>query len=237
MKRLIVSAIISICATAAMADVDTTEEIEEEETSFERGDARIMVGGFARGGMRMKSNWIGHKKEFFNAYGADMDFQFKTLETEDFNLWADLGFSWAPDRTVFNKKKSFADGPFYYGTHEKASFQYGQLRFMLVPEWQVTEKFAVGARLGAGLNWTRIRVYRGGFEPNGSWGERHSFSKFGAEAIAGLQATYMFTENLGVYANIDARMGEKMQYKKYGRSLASVDMSGWYAGAGMVVTF
>ena len=47
----------------------------------------------------------------------------------------------------------------------------------------------------------------------------------------------MFTDNFGLYANVDARMGEKVKFKKEGQRVAKLDMSGWYAGVGAIVMF
>ena len=68
-----------------------------------------------------------------------------------------------------------------------------------------------------------------------SWSE--SQTEFAAQGIVGLQATYLFFENFGLYANVDWRLGDKTEFDFGDDRHASVDMSGWYWGVGAVVTF
>ena len=183
----------------------------------------MTLGGFARGGMGFRPE--GFKKDHVEAYGADTDFQFNLLQENDFNLWAGLGFSWAPNRNAYNKREDVDVGGATAYNIDRVQMQYGQLRLLLVPEWQATESLSLGVRLGVGLDWIRMRDRREGgliipgfgtFSDSGT----EKFSRFGAEGIAGLQATYMFTDNFGLYANVDARMGEKVKFKKEGRRVA-----------------
>lgn len=240
MKKTMIAAILGACASFVFADTMAPEGVnrEDEECSNEGRVWRMTLGGFARGGMNLHPN--GFKKERVEAYGADADFQFNLLQCSDLNLWADLGFSWAPNRRVYKKNgKEDIGAGFSYCWAERVQMQYGQLRLMLVPEWQATESLAFGVRLGVGLDWIRMREhYSDAIVPAiGAWSQSDKSSRFTAEGIAGLQATYMFTSNLGFYANIDARMGEKMRFKKRGTHVAKLDMSGWCAGAGLIVQF
>jgi hypothetical protein len=63
------------------------------------------------------------------------------------------------------------------------------------------------------------------------------YSEFVAQAILGLQTTYLFTDNLGLYASIDYRIGDEAKFKKHGKKAGTLDMDGWYAGIGIIVQF
>ena len=71
----------------------------------------------------------------------------------------------------------------------------------------------------------------------GSSGFSDSQTEFAAQAILGLQATYMFTDWVGLYANFDWRLGGETDFKMANNQELSVDMSGWYWGVGAVVSF
>ena len=78
-----------------------------------------------------------------------------------------------------------------------------------------------------------------GMEPtvdrDGDSGSTHgsdSQTEFAAQAIMGLQATYMFTDHIGAYANVDYRCGGDVDFR-----FASLDLDGWYAGVGVTVAF
>lgn len=62
-------------------------------------------------------------------------------------------------------------------------------------------------------------------------------TRFAAQAILGLQATYLFTDNLGVYATCDWRIGGDTTFKTDYGERYSADLSGWCAGAGVLVQF
>ncbi len=135
---------------------------------------------------------------------------------------------------------------------------YGELRLLLVPEWKATDALSFGLRLGAALDWLNAK-YTG--RQDWAWGQRtaidippyvhdvideadagsdgatESETRFAAQGIVGVQATYLFTESLGLYANFDWRLGGATRFDVgEGRDL-SVDMSGWCWAAGAVVSF
>ena len=128
---------------------------------------------------------------------------------------------------------------------------YGELRLLLVPEWQITKRWAVGARAGVAFDWVRATIKTstwslmnlhipGGEElviPAGPFEESDHMTDFAAQAIMGVQTTYMFCDNLGLYANIDYRCGGNADFEKNGEKYGESDMDGWFAGAGVVVQF
>lgn len=149
---------------------------------------------------------------------------------------------------------------FNYTSEErgKAEVGYGEFRMMLVPEWNVWDRLFLGARLGVAFDWINARysgrsawVWNSAFSYNipgmppatstdsdsgrSSYSETHT--QFAAQAILGLQATYMFTDNLGLYANFDWRMGDDAEFGAGNGRELKVDMDGWYWGAGVVFAF
>lgn len=135
---------------------------------------------------------------------------------------------------------------------------YGEFRLLLVPEWKATDALSLGVRLGAALDWLNAKCtgrkdwawrQRTAIDippyvhdvldeaGTGSDGESASGTKFAAQGIVGVQATYLFTESLGLYANVDWRLGGKTDFDFGDDACASVDMSGWCWAVGAVVSF
>lgn len=135
---------------------------------------------------------------------------------------------------------------------------YGEFRMMFVPEWKVTDSLAVGARVGVAFGWINVKasgcnewnwnsriatyippyvddVTTDGDSGRTDWSD--SQTEFAAQAILGLQATYMFTDWVGLYANFDWRLGGETDFQMADNQEVSVDMSGWYWGVGAVVSF
>jgi len=135
---------------------------------------------------------------------------------------------------------------------------YGEFRLMAVPEWKVTEDFSLGARLGVAFDWldarmkgrsswawnsriaTYIPPYVDDVTTDGDAGSESWFdseTEFAAQAILGLQATYMFTDWAGLYANFDWRLGGETDFDCGPNDKATIDMDGWYWGVGAVFSF
>lgn len=226
MKKLMV-ATAAICSMCAFADAEMGSEAYSPAW-------KLTVGGFARGSMHMTPAEM--KEGRFELYGADADLMINAHETEDFNLWAGVGFGWAPNQEVYNKTET---GAFGASLHQKNDLQYGELRLMLVPEWKATESLSFGLRLGAALDWTRARdKWDISFPGLGVIGEgSDTLNKFMAQGIVGVQTTYMFTDHLGLYANLDWRGGGRHMLKRYGENYGKLSLDGWYAGAGAVLQF
>ena len=149
---------------------------------------------------------------------------------------------------------------FDYRSAESRSVElsYGEFRLMSVPEWKVTENFSLGARIGVAFDWMRAEC-----RSNNAWGWNSEFiidipgipatvdrdsdrggasysdsaTKFAAQAILGLQATYFFTDNLGIYAACDWRLGGETTFATSCGDNFAVSMNGWCASAGVVVGY
>ena len=257
----------ALCACAAMAEEAATELVEETD-SLPRW--RLTVGGFGRGDVRTKLKGATADRE--QLWGADIDVQYNVWGNDYFNVWVGIGGSFCPSSDAFGRagvgsrsehdvsEDGFVTYDFNYSSRERRTVDlgYGELRLMAVPEWKVTERFSIGARVGVAFDWIRAECKH---DSNWAWNSRfvvdipgipvdidedsdrgggsHSDSstEFAAQAIVGVQATYMFLDWMGIYANCDWRIGGDTTFKtSYGDQFA-VDMSGWYAGAGMVVQF
>lgn len=233
MKKLMIAMMVVFSAAICRANV--APDAEEEDTA---GTCwRLTLGGFARGGM--KAEIEGLKPKHVEGYGADLDALIKVYDKGDINVWTGVGFSWMPNQTIMTVRTPLAPGQ----DKEQMQIQYGELRLLLVPEWQATERLALGVRLGAALDWiggkTKWETSVPAIPPIPTYYDTgsESYSNFAVQGIAGLQATYMFTDCLGVYANVDTRMGKDVSFKKGGERIARLDMSGWYVGAGLVLAF
>ena len=149
---------------------------------------------------------------------------------------------------------------FDYGEVNRGSLDlgYGEFRLLLVPEWKATDALSLGVRLGVAFDWINAKGkgrqdwawrqrtvvdvppyvhYDDELSGSGSAGMTESETRFAAQGIVGLQATYLFFENFGLYANVDWRLGDKTDFDFGDDVRASVDMSGWYWGVGAVVSF
>ena len=221
-------------AVAALALGAFAQDPEQEVNSQ---SWRLTVGGFGRGSMTLRP--VGMPRKHFEMYGVDADVQFKAYETEKFNFWTGVGFGWAPNQRVYNVTEvTSIGGGFYAVDKEKNDLQYGELRLMAVPEWKVTDDFMLGLRLGVAFDWTRCKNHWSGGVPGIAMAEgSDTYSDFVAQGIVGLQGTYMFMENVGLYAAIDWRGGSDPTLKKNGNTYGKLSMDGWYASAGVVVGF
>ena len=255
-------------ACAAMAQESTTPELE----GASGGDAnwRIAVGGFCRGNVktRLKGGSAGHKQ----FWGADMDLQYSVWANQDFNICVGLGGTFCPSQDAYSGNGGSRRGEhqvsddgyvtydFNYASSERWSVElgYGEFRMMAVPEWNVTERFALGARIGVAFDWIRAKCERSSVwrwdsrfdtdipgipavvdvdSDGGGSGYSEEKTKFAAQAILGLQATYLLTDYLGIYAACDWRLGGDTTFNTGYGDVFAVDMSGWYASAGLVVQF
>ncbi len=273
MKKLM----IAVVAAAAMIGIafgapeteKGTETLEQESGNW--NNWRLTIGGFGRGNMRAKIPGMGSER--VTAYGVDLDLQYNVWQNRNFNLWAGIGGTFCPRQKMsdsFGKTTSqsehqdypgsYATYDFYYTETSRADVElgYGEFRMMMVPEWKVTDSFALGARVGVAFDWINTKCsYRNNWAWNSVFdinipgmihdvdydGDRGGSSasdtrtEFAAQAILGLQATYMFTDWVGLYANFDWRLGGETDFDMGNAGKVTVDMSGWYWGAGVVVSF
>lgn len=250
MKKLMVAAL-----TMSVMVAFGGEFADFGSSSYEAVDGafRVKLGGFGRGGVKTTMDGLGSDRG--EAYGADIDFQYNALSTDSFNLWAGIGGAFTPNQSV--AKNSYyeydSDGTStqeMYGD-QTLNLGYGELRFMLEPEYKITERWAIGLRTGVALDWLRMKgkatiggrttIDNPGFPPMvipfGPESESAECSRFAAQGIIGFQTSYMICDNVGLYGAIDYRGGNDVTFKKGGEKLGTVDMSGWYWGAGLVYQF
>ena len=261
---------------AALATFGTTAFAAESQLETKKEDGqwnnwRITVGGFGRG--NMKTTLAGMGDDRVTAYGVDLDVQYNVWQNENFNIWGGVGVTYCPRQNVSGAFRTHSsesthdvsdDGSttvdFDYASDSRADVElgYGEFRMMLVPEWKVTDAFALGFRAGVAFDWINAKVSG---RQNWNWSQHtvidvppyvhevidlgdagssdfsDSQTEFAAQAILGLQATYMFTDWVGLYANFDWRLGGETDFSMADNREVSVDMSGWYWAVGVVVSF
>jgi hypothetical protein len=245
MKKLMIAAF-----AAGLIGLVEANELQEENGSQ---NWRITAGGFARGSMKAK---IGNMSDRAELYGADLDLFHRVFEKGNFSFWAGIGGAFTPYQDVGEISFKAVDANDPYTTIElggKGDLEvgYGEFRMLLVPEYNVTENWTIGARIGVAFDWLRARgslstwsrttINTPGIPstsiPVGPSNDNEKFSDFVAQGVVGLQTTYLFTDNLGFYSAIDYRVGGEAEFKKNGEKYGSFDMNGWYASAGLVLQF
>lgn len=181
---------------------------------------RVGVGGFGRGNIRTEAGTFGRNRRA-DLYGAGLDFQHNLLKSGPYDLWLGIGGAYSP-------RQSGAFAAKY------ADLGYGEFRLMTVPQRHLTDDLALGLRFGATFNWLNVKA-NAASDPVFD-GLSNSDTQFAAQAILGVQATYMLTDRFGLYGNVDWRLGDETEFRtRAGES--SVDMSGWLWGVGAVLTF
>ncbi len=161
-------------------------------------------------------------------------------------------------RDVSTDGSTVIDFDYRESSRSSLDLGYGEFRLLLVPEWRATDALSLGVRLGAAFDWLNAKCAGRqdwawhqrttvdippyvhdvtDVADAGSDGAAASETKFAAQGIVGVQATYLFTESLGLYANVDWRLGGKTDFDFGDGARASVDMSGWYWAVGAVVSF
>lgn len=244
MKKLMIAAF-----AAGLVGLVEANELQEENDSQ---NWRIAAGGFARGSMKAK---IGNLSDRVELYGADLDLYYRAVEADGFSLWAGIGGTFTPyqdaDKVSFYEKMGDEFTSIELGGNGSFDVGYGEFRMMLVPEYEVAEGWTVGARLGVAFDWLRARGNMSTWSkttiaipgiptttiPVGPSNDSRNYSDFAVQAILGLQTTYLFTDNIGMYASIDYRIGNEATFKKHGEKVGELDMDGWYASVGIVVQF
>jgi hypothetical protein len=185
-----------------------------------------------------------------------MDLYYRAVEADGFSLWAGIGGTFTPYQdagkvSFYEKDTSDPYTTIELGGKGDLDVGYGEFRMMLIPEYEITSGWTVGARIGVAFDWLRGR---GSFStwsettivipgipatkiPVGPSNDSGDYSDFTAQAILGLQTTYFFTDNFGVYTSIDYRVGDEVEFKEHGEKVGELNMDGWYAGVGVVVQF
>ena len=246
MKKLMIAAF-----AAGLAGLVQANELQEENDSQ---NWRITAGGFARGSMKAK---IGNLSDRVELYGADMDLYYRAVDADGFSLWAGIGGTFTPyqdaGKVSFYEKMGDNGVSIEAGGNGEVDVGYGEFRMMMVPEYEITSNWSLGGRIGVAFDWLRARgklstwsktsIPQPGdpsvFIPVNEFASEESdnYSDFNAQAILGLQTTYLFTDNFGFYASIDYRIGDEAEFEENGEKAGKLDMDGWYAGVGVVIQF
>lgn len=265
MKKLSIAVVTALCASAALAE--GTELVEETDSAKVW---RLTVGGFGRGDVRTKLK--GASADHEQLWGADMDLQYNAWQNDNMKLWLGVGGTFSPMQDACSSRggssrkqhdvsdEGYVVYDFNYSSRDSRSVDlgYGEFRLMVVPEWNVSERFSLGARVGVAFDWMRAKCKR---RSSWAWNSRLStnipgimeetdtdsdsgatcdsdtVTEFAVQGILGVQATYLLTENFGVYAACDWRLGGKTTFKTDYNDKYEVDFSGWYASTGVVVQF
>ncbi len=236
-------------AAPVQAQAANEMKVTEEDTAK---DFRLMMGGMGRFGMDMqlqtfRSELVGSIPlgaafgwggDHGDLYGVGADVQFNLLSEESFNLWLGLGGSWMPEQ-------DFVD--YRFSTPSMSGLTLAMLtdlsaydvRLMLIPEWQITENFAVGLRAGVGVThfeWESTAQI--GFS---KVGELYSFKEdhhdLTLQGILGLQMSWMLTDNVGIYAYCDGRFGEDMEFTFFGCETGKISSTSLEGGIGISMAF
>lgn len=186
---------------------------------------RLGVGGFGRGGIQTGMSGFGSDRT--SVYGAEMDLQYGLLRHGPYDLWLGLGGTYCPRQDdAFDGRSPLA------AAQGQMELGYGELRLLTVPQRRVTEDLALGLRMGVAFDWLNAKSSASADAAAFS----ESDTKFAAQGILGVQATYLLTDRLGLYSNVDWRLGGETEFETdKGRS--TVDMSGWFWGVGAFLSF
>ena len=154
-------------------------------------------------------------------YGIEMDVQRNLLQSDKYDLWLGLGGAYGPRQ-----------GGAFAGNAAKLST--GEFRLMTIPQRYLTDDFALGLRLGASFNWLNVKSSTA--QATAFQDASKSDTQFAAQAILGVQATYMLNDRVGLYGNFDWRLGDEASFNtRAGES--TVDTSGWLWSTGAILTF
>lgn len=245
MKKLMLATMALTMAMVACAN--GKEEVVDSQ------NWRITAGGLARGSMNAK---IGNMSERTELYGGDLDLYYRAFEMGRFSLWTGIGGTFTPyqdvsKQSIYERDASDPMAVIELGVDAEAEVGYGEFRMLLVPEYEVRDGWNIGGRIGVAFDWLKTRGSLSTWSrttinipgipstviPVGPFGESEDFSDFTAQAILGLQTTYFFTDNVGLYGAIDYRVGDEAEFKKGGEKYGSLDMDGWCVSAGIAVQF
>lgn len=208
-----------VVATIGAMAFAQASETQADETNLPR--FRAQASGFGRHGIKAAG-------ERESLYGADIDVYFNVWRIRQFNWWIGIGCGWAPERELFSDSSSTTYGSIpLFGidsidvNHTRdLKMGYGELRLMTVPEWNLTDWFSVGLRLGVAFDFVSVsgrnredRTTH--YMPYLLLTDTHDVirndsydtDKMVAAGIVGLQATVMPWDNFGLYGSVDARLG------------------------------
>lgn len=190
-----------------------------------RSPWRLGLSGFARSGVRLSMDGFGSGRT--SLYGADLDLQYSLGGRGPYGLWLGIGGSYCPRQDdVFDRGSRLAD------VRGRLDLDYGEFRLMTVPHWRMTDDLSLGLRLGVAFDWLTVSSSLDGDGMAGSGDD----TRFLAQGIVGVQATYRLTDAIGLSSHADWRHGGTAEFETDTGS-SSADLSGWHYGVGVVITF
>lgn len=247
MKSLTSLALAALAASALYAVQPTVADGDNRLTWFNptsedwASRIRLSTGGFGEFGSELKF-LEGGEKECSLLYGSRLDLQLNLLSKRDFNLWVGLGISYTPEQKYDDASYTESSVGYSYNEQEKMEFESYGLRLFTIPEWQVTQQLALGLRLGvevlhaqATFTGSSLETWTGLAPVSDSWKDRYSDTL--VRGIAGLQATWMFTDHFGLTAYGEGHFGNKMSFKDDGEKWASFDTTAFEAGLALTWQF
>ena len=230
----------------AIASVASFAFAEEADASASSGGwpltLRFQAGGMGRGCIKAKTPVGSQTSEL---WGPEGDVFVKAYGTDKFNLWLGVGGTWGVEKEVFSfSQGQWGGGGLVYGWRDgKADLEYAECRVLAMPEWKACKWASLAARLGCAFDWVGCEArYNSGLDIYSAPGvlaastadhSRMNKTEFVAAAILGLQANVFIADNFGLYGYCDYRPSGDASFGSYGK----VELSGWQAGAGVLVEF
>ncbi len=218
-------------------------KVTEEDTAK---DFRLMLGGMGRFGMDVQPipllGYLGWGGEHQDLFGVGADVQFNLLSEESFNLWLGLGGSWMPEQDFVDYHFDYTVDTDSLGISALMDLAAYDARLMLIPEWQITEDFAVGLRAGVGVThyaWdatAQLGISDKGI-PVFNWEAKESGHDLAFQGILGLQMNWMLTDNVGIYAYCDGRLGEDIKFTYFDYEMGKISSTSVEGGLGISVSF
>lgn len=174
-------------------------------------------------------------------YGAGFDVMYNLLPEEGFNLWVGLGTTYMPKQDFASCAMREVAAAYTFSFDEKVKIKAYDLRFMIMPEWNVTESVALGLRLGVG-----VCHYSGDdtetLSVSDTYGSAtmrnsYSYSETLFRAILGVQAHWAITEQLGALAYCQAYLGNEADLEINGEKVGEFDDVSAEIGIGLTYSF
>lgn len=248
MMTFTLAAFMAACAFAEIkevaADTDYVPMSAEDEGLASR--FRISGGAVGRFGLEGRAAAFGDfpgAKEHAHLYGMGLDVQFNLLPAEKFNLWLGLGGRYMPEQELMDYSQTWSDSFSTMTYKGKVDIEAYDLRVMLIPEWAITPSVALGVRAGIGFTHYRGKLTETStvnvpsIAVSTSSSSAVSFSDTQFQGILGLQATWMLTDHIGIYAYGDGIIGGDADFTVNGEKAGSLDSTAFEAGLGVTITF
>lgn len=240
---LLTAGVMATSATGPTVVATDSAAVELGERDSDAARFRLALSGVGRFNQKVKSDFGG--KESFELYGIGLDAQYNLYSRDAFNLWLGIGYTFTPEQEAVNYKSSYTDSYEGYQWSESDSIKLKlkghDIRLMLIPEWALSETFALGVRLGISLahydgKVTERYTYSdadGALSASGSWSDSDTV----VQGIIGVQATWLFSEFIGLQAYCDAYFGRDLDMEIEGEKIGSYETSGVTTGIAIVGQF